>query len=216
MLLPSVLSEAAPNYSRTLPSLPAVFVAAGLGLTWIVTYRWPVRWLGPAMAGSILIFSLGSTIQDYFVRFAQRAEVYYLYDADKLDALDHLAQFTDDNTVYISQLWGEKHATVYLLRGRSASNRSTSATRSCCRRRALAPSMVFRPSNTSRAQRLADLWPEAGIETVMDHFDHPLITVVQCRQPRLKAGPIHSAQRRDAPKTRPIFRSADAAGLAKI
>ena len=83
MLLPSVLSEAAPNYSRTLPSLPATFVAAGLGLTWIVTYAWPVRWLGPAIAATILLFSTGSTIYDYFVRFAQSEEVYYLYDARK-------------------------------------------------------------------------------------------------------------------------------------
>jgi len=113
MLLPSVLSEAAPNYSRTLPSLPAAFVAVGLGLNWLISAYNPIRILIVIL---ILLFSTGSTLYDYFVRFAQEQAVYYVYDTDKLDSLDHLQSFTENHQVYLSQLWGEKHATVLFLR----------------------------------------------------------------------------------------------------
>ncbi|NJN82414.1 MAG: hypothetical protein HC802_09160 [Caldilineaceae bacterium] len=46
MLFPSILSEAAPNYSRMMPALPALFVAAGLGLAWLVKLRRPAPWFG--------------------------------------------------------------------------------------------------------------------------------------------------------------------------
>ncbi len=189
MLLPSVLSEAAPNYSRTLPSLPATFVAAGLGLTWIVTYSWPVRWLGPAIAASILIFSTGSTIYDYFVRFVQSEEVYYLYDADKLDALDHLAQYTDQDAVYISQLWGDKHSTVYLLRGPLGIESIDTSDTVVLPPAGKGAVYGFPAEQHSRAEDLAGLWPEAGIEPVLDHFGNSLITVVQVPAAALEGWP---------------------------
>jgi 4-amino-4-deoxy-L-arabinose transferase-like glycosyltransferase len=210
MLLPSVLSEAAPNYSRTMPSLPATFVAAGLGLTWLVTYQWPLRWLGPIAAAVILLFSTGSTIYDYFVRFAQSPEVYYLYDADKLDALDYLAQYADEDAVYISQLWGEKHSTVYLLRGRlGIESIDTSDTI------VLPPAgkdavYGFPAEQHDRAEALARYWPEATVEPVLDHFGNSLITVVHVpasamtgwpadAQPTNELGPEHEAHFFEAP-----------------
>ena len=116
MLMPSVLSEAAPNYSRTLPALPALFVPAGLGLAWIASLRRPFAYAGVSAAAAILLYSGVRSAVDYFVVFPAQEEVYYWYDADKLDALEYLATLTGENEVYLSQLWGSYHATVSMLR----------------------------------------------------------------------------------------------------
>ncbi len=88
MLVPSVLSEAAPNYSRTLAAVPPVMLGAGLGLTWLATRARLQPWVGPALAGAVVGASLIVTFYDYFVRLPQFPEVYYVYDADKVDGLD--------------------------------------------------------------------------------------------------------------------------------
>ena len=116
MLAPSVLSEAAPNYSRTLPAVPAVMLAAGLGLTWIGTLpRLRPAW-GPILVGVLVAASVVVTFYDYFVRYPAFREVYYLYDADKADAVAWLeAQAGAGNAVYLSPLWSN-HSTVAFLR----------------------------------------------------------------------------------------------------
>ena len=116
MLAPSVLSEAAPNYSRTLPAVPAVMLAAGLGLTWIGTLpRLRPTW-GPLLVGVLVAASVAVTFYDYFVRYPTFREVYYLYDADKADAVAWLESQADaGNAVYLSPLWSN-HSTVAFLR----------------------------------------------------------------------------------------------------
>jgi len=115
MLAPSVFSDAAPNYSRTLPSLPAALLPIGLGLAWMVRLRWSRAWMGYALAGAILTASLVWTFYDYFVRFPQMEPAYYAYDVDKADALDILRQRSDGHQVYLSPLWAT-HAPVRWLR----------------------------------------------------------------------------------------------------
>ena len=116
MLAPSVLSEAAPNYSRTLPAVPAVMLAAGLGLTWIGTLpRLRPTW-GPILVGMLVAASVVVTFYDYFVRYPAFREVYYLYDADKADAVAWLERQADaGSAVYLSPLWSY-HSTVAFLR----------------------------------------------------------------------------------------------------
>jgi 4-amino-4-deoxy-L-arabinose transferase-like glycosyltransferase len=116
MLAPSVLSEAAPNYSRTLPAIPPVMLAAGLGLTWIGTLpRLRPTW-GPLLVGVLVAGSVVVTVYDYFIRYPTFREVYYLYDADKVDAVVWMEQQADaGNAVYLSPLWSN-HSTVAFLR----------------------------------------------------------------------------------------------------
>jgi hypothetical protein len=116
MLAPSVLSEAAPNYSRTLPAIPPVMLAAGLGLTWIGTLsRLRPAW-GPLLVGVLVAGSVVVTVYDYFIRYPTFREVYYLYDADKVDAVAWMEQQADaGNAVYLSPLWSN-HSTVAFLR----------------------------------------------------------------------------------------------------
>lgn len=116
MLLSSVLSNDAPDFSRTLPTHPALFLATGLGLTWLVTRNLRFDWAGYVLVGVILFASGLQTFNDYFVQFPKRTEVYYFYDQDKLDALNYLTTYTKKNTVYLSELWAG-HASVAFLRG---------------------------------------------------------------------------------------------------
>ncbi len=179
MLLPSVLSEAAPNYSRALPAQPAVFTAAGLGLTWLAMLERPVRWFGPALAALILLFSAGSTVNDYFVRFARAQEVYYTYDADKLDALEYLAELTGDNRVFLSQLWGEKHATVYYLRGQLGIDSIDTSETVVLPPVGLGLVYGFPAEQHERAEQIAALWSTAQLEDLTDAYGNHLITVVR-------------------------------------
>ena len=178
MLFPSILSEAAPNYSRTLPALPALFVPVGLGIAWLVNLRRPAPWIGPVAAGLILLYSAGQMSYDYFVRFAQSQDVYYMYDGDKLDALDYLSQYTTDNQVYLSQLWGDMHSTVYLLRqGLGIKSIDTADT------------IVLPPPDTGavyafpseqleRAEQIAELWPGTTVDSVPDTYGNVLLYTV--------------------------------------
>jgi 4-amino-4-deoxy-L-arabinose transferase-like glycosyltransferase len=128
MLAPSVLSEAAPNYSRTLPSIPAVMLAAGLGLTWIATLPRLRKGWGPLLAGALVAASVVVTFYDYFIRYPAFREVYYLYDADKVDAVAWMEEQADaGNAVYLSPLWSTHSTIAFLRSGRIESLDATDA-----------------------------------------------------------------------------------------
>lgn len=190
MLLPTLLSEAAPNYSRALPALPALFVTVGLGLTGIAGWHRPTRWFGLALALGIVAASGAIAAYDYFVVFPARPEVYYAYDADKLDALDYLSTLSDDNSVYLSELWGDEHATVYFLRGRAGVNSYDNADLLVLPREGRGAVYAFPGEQLQRAQATAALWPGAEVELVEDPYGQLLLAVV----------PIPAAQLADWPE----------------
>lgn len=177
MLFPSILSEAAPNYSRMLPALPAIFTAAGLGLDWLWHLHRPVRWLGPTLASLIVVYSAGQSVWDYFVRFAAQPDIYYMYDADKLDALDYLHQFTGDNQVYLSQLWGDRHATVYFLRWELGIKSVDTGDTIVLPPPGQGAVYAFPAEQQVRARQLADLWGVTA-EPVLDPYGDVLLYVV--------------------------------------
>ncbi len=178
MLFPSILSEAAPNYSRTLPALPALFVPAGLGLAWLWEQRRPFIWAGPALAALVAVYSAGQMSYDYFVRFAQRSEVYYMYDGDKLDALTYLSQFTGANQVYLSQLWGDLHSTVYFLRSTMGIKSVDTSDTVVLPPPGQGAVYAFPAEQAERAEQLARLWPGVAPEPVLDPYGRQLLSVV--------------------------------------
>ncbi|MEZ4735210.1 MAG: phospholipid carrier-dependent glycosyltransferase [Caldilineaceae bacterium] len=189
MLLPSVLSEAAPNYSRTLPALPAAFVTVGLGLTWIVErvnqWRHQVKiralpaWSGAAVAGLLLTVSSAWASYDFFVRFPNRPESYYLYDADKVDALAALeALAAQGYKVYLQPLWGN-HATFTFLRD-STLVKSLDPTATLV----LPPVgqgavYAFPSEKLAQAEHLADQWPDVQAEELLDAYGQRLLALVK-------------------------------------
>jgi len=207
MLLPTVFSDDAPNFSRTLPAIPPLFLAVGLGLTAIMdagTRRdaWGLvlrgdearqagrasRFVGPVIAAVVVLISLGMASRDYFVRFAQRPEVYYAYDVDKLDAWRQLQGMAQKGQVYLSQLWAE-HATLeFLRRGSNVKSLDSSA------------SLVLPPPGRDaayalpaeqhgRALQLAGLWPGASMEQIADRYGKLLLDVVRVSAGQLAGWP---------------------------
>ena len=177
MLAPSVLSEAAPNYSRTLASLPAALLPIALGLTWIVARAWPRPALRWAMVGGILVASLSITFYDYFVRFPQHSQVYYAYDVDKLDALDALRARQATQQVYLSPLWAE-HATIVYARAGSGI-KTLDATGTVVLPASGGAAYAFSPEELAQAERFAALWDAPRVETISDRYGRPLLTVVE-------------------------------------
>ena len=132
MLIPSVLSDGAPNFSRTIGALPALFVLPALGIVrfgrWVMDRQaklgsGPVSgWLARGEARLILsvvliaglAFSTLWTVRDYFVVFPSQPDTYYNFDVDKLTAVAYLEEATREGHVYLPPLWAE-HATIAFL-----------------------------------------------------------------------------------------------------
>ncbi|MBE2238271.1 MAG: hypothetical protein IAE81_10800 [Caldilineaceae bacterium] len=177
MLAPSVLSDVAPNYSRTLAAVPPVMLGAGLGLTWLVTHlAWAPRWRY-ALVATLATASLFIAVYDYFVRYSAYRDLYYFYDADKVDAVNWMKARGDEGyAVYLSPLWST-HATVTFLRdGRIRSLDTTQAM-------VLPPPgmgalYAFPAEQQGYAEAVADLWGET-VQTLLDRNDRPLLHYVQ-------------------------------------
>ncbi|MGQ9625796.1 MAG: hypothetical protein ACUVV0_02710 [Anaerolineae bacterium] len=114
MLFPSVFSHAAPNFSRTIGIVPAVFVFPALGLAWCAHLLGRWRHLPLGFLLLVLTISAGWTWRDYFTVFPARPELYHLYDVDKIDLLDYLRRASSEEHVYLTPVLAE-HATITLL-----------------------------------------------------------------------------------------------------
>jgi hypothetical protein len=243
MLLPSVLSEAAPNFSRTLPALPAIFVGAGLGLAWLgqptphtqqqmTTGRaaafasnpvndgepsnlttpstgspFPAREGGQGVRSllPLLIIAISgfSAFYDYFVRFPSLPQVYFAYEANKLDALALLNQQAATYEVFLQPLWAE-HPPVRALR-------SSKLIKSLDTARALVLPPVghgviyaYPPEMLGQAEALAALWPRATVEQIPDPYGGVLYAQV-----KLSAEQVASWPPAHQPTSRVVARFAD-------
>lgn len=199
MLMPSVLSEAAPNYSRTLPALPAVFLTVGLGLNWLMARIQPWRgsqpatplpnWSGGAVAALFLVISGGWASYDFFVRFPQRQESYYAYDADKLDALAELERLAAQGyEVFLQPLWAE-HATFTFLRSSATVKALDTAETLVLPPVGQGAVYAFPGEKVAQAAQLAELWPGVAAEEYHDQYDHPLLVLVKVDATLLQSWP---------------------------
>jgi hypothetical protein len=128
MLLPTLLSDGAPNFSRAIGIMPALFVlpAWGFRAAYFVLCKWfsnlrstqfSIRSTHCALVfagAAILLLSVLLTLNDYFSRFPLFPQTYYAYDRDKIDAADHLRAASLENRVFVAPLLAQ-HATFALL-----------------------------------------------------------------------------------------------------
>ena len=195
MLMPSVFSDDPPNFSRTLPALPALFTAVGLGLTWIVdgvsnllrqkrlaalpeAIRDRHLAAGYGVAALLLLASGGLAFYDYFVRFASAPEAYYAYDADKLDAWDQLQDMAETGQVYLSKLWAD-HSTVEFLRPGSSIKPLDTSNTVVLPAPGIDAVYALPPEQGQRAASLAGLWTSASRQQILDRYDKPLLEIVR-------------------------------------
>ena len=127
MLLPTLLSDRPPNFSRAIAGLPVIVLFPALGLRWLVAaldLRWrdaerlglPEKARIGIMAGAVLWAGLW-TSWHYFVRFArQTPQVYYSYDVEKQDAHAWLDAQAETAAVFLHPLWAEQATIAYLNR----------------------------------------------------------------------------------------------------
>lgn len=125
MLLPTLLSDRPPNYSRAIAALPVIALLPALGLRWTIAAL-DLRWssgeqlgLRPGiqrgLAAGVLALAGLWTAYHYFVVFAQRTpHVYYSYDAEKHDAWRALAERAASAEIFLHPLWAEQATIAFL------------------------------------------------------------------------------------------------------
>ena len=90
LLVPTAVTDAAPNFSRAIGVLPLPFLLTALGFEQLQQRLAEAHpglakgWRPAALAGAIALLSLSATAGDYFVRFAQDPDSPLAFDDDKV------------------------------------------------------------------------------------------------------------------------------------
>lgn len=119
MLLPTLLSEFAPNYQRSIGALPFVVIGVALGLEGVVRLVGQITARGrlPAVGvGSLVIAaSIVLTWQAYFVTWAQLSDLFPAWDVGFTRLAEEIVENDRGVRVYVSPR-GQDHPTLgYLL-----------------------------------------------------------------------------------------------------
>ncbi len=125
LLVPTAVTDAAPNFSRAIGILPLPFLLVALGLEGfqarLVTARPGLAegWHSAALPAAILVLVLAATAGDYFQRFAEHPDTPLAFDDDKV-ALGNLvrAEREAGAAVYLSPAMAD-HPTVRFVAGQS-------------------------------------------------------------------------------------------------
>jgi len=121
MLVPTLLSDGAPNFSRAIGVMPALFMLPAWGFRTthgVLRLRFfhapAMQYILAAGAVALALASAALTYHDYFNRFPVFPQSYYAYDRDKLDAMTALRSAAAANRVFVPPLLAQ-HATFSLL-----------------------------------------------------------------------------------------------------
>ncbi|MBP7963553.1 MAG: hypothetical protein KBG20_08885 [Caldilineaceae bacterium] len=119
MLLPTLLSEFAPNFQRAIGAIPFVVLLAALGMdgaVGLLTRLWrrgAVAYL--AVGWLILATSFGLTWRAYFVEWANLPDLFPAWDVGFTQVAEQIAGADDDVRTYITPR-GQEHPTLaYML-----------------------------------------------------------------------------------------------------
>jgi len=120
LLVPSVATRDAPNFSRAIGALPAACLVAAVGMVWVAdaAARWVGAWRGsggarlagvaggtlaPGILSAWLIVSGARTGYDYFVRWSADPDTPFAFDADKRALGEYYRRRVDEGAlVYLS------------------------------------------------------------------------------------------------------------------
>lgn len=115
MLLAVVLTDGAPTYTRIFGAIPALAAIAALGAGTIANHVW-FRVRGSWLVALLLLLSLTTTINDYFVRWAHDPQLYEDFQVAEWQA-GHLAldRLAEGDVYLIPNQIDEAHPTLDLL-----------------------------------------------------------------------------------------------------
>ena len=132
MLIPTIVTTGAPNFTRTLGALPMVFALPGFMVEWLLFWTprlFPLQMYATVsrvtnvliVAGLIVVLGVNavSTYEDYFVRWPQHPETQFVFQAD----FAAIARDIDASDVMDVSVGGLSNGTMddpslYLLRQR--------------------------------------------------------------------------------------------------
>lgn len=114
-LLPTLLSDRPPNYSRAMAALPVIVTLPAIGLAWAVGRARPLARPAGSLAAAVVLAAAGLwTAYQHLVAFPRLPEVFYSYDLDKVEAFDALDALADEATVFLHPLWAEQATLAFL------------------------------------------------------------------------------------------------------
>lgn len=103
MLLPDFITDDSPHFLRTIGALPAVYIVWAIGLSWLIKWLTKSRFkrhLPVILSAISLLLMTGSTVHDYFNRWANAPEAREIYGADIAEIAAYVKQnYSDDLTV---------------------------------------------------------------------------------------------------------------------
>jgi len=121
MHLPSVVSGIAPTFGRSIGGmLPvAIIVAMGMEATWTTAVaRWPRHRTWPTLLiFGALVFSIGLTARDYFVRWARLPDLPHIFHEEMATVGRYIGELPDKTVVYITPTQ-KYYATLLLAMGK--------------------------------------------------------------------------------------------------
>jgi hypothetical protein len=115
-LVPTLMSDRPPNYSRAMAALPPLAMLPALGLTWLLERRPRARASRApfALAAGLVLASAAWTGYHYFVVFPRLPGVAYSYDVDKVEAYHALAALSAEAEVFLHPLWADQATFAFL------------------------------------------------------------------------------------------------------
>jgi hypothetical protein len=125
---------------------------------------------------------------DYFVKFPRLPEVYFAYEANKLEVLDRLNQQADAYEVYLQPLWAN-HPPVRFLRSSQLVKALDTADTLVLPPPGYGLIYAYPPEMVREAERVAEFWPSAVVEAPPDPYGGPLYVQVKVEADQLTTWP---------------------------
>lgn len=119
MLLPAMLTDGAPTYTRLLGAMPALAGIAAAGGRALFGWLRRPAWLAPAVLATGLAVSLGMTVNDYFGRWARHPGLYDAFQVGEWEAATLAQARLAEGPVYVipNLVTPERPTFDLLLRG---------------------------------------------------------------------------------------------------
>lgn len=126
MILPSALTEFAPNFRRAIGAMPAAIILCGIGIDWLwnQTPRLQFRYAKPLVATLLALALLGSAWSNtnaYFNEWAPRKELFYTFDVGLMAAAQKMAATPRAENLYFTSDYRDHFTVFWAMDGRDFS-----------------------------------------------------------------------------------------------
>ena len=191
MIIPSVVTDAAPNFLRTLgATVPATVLAAmGLERVWQALEQTAVRRLPPAARfgisnigfGILLLVSSALSLNAYFVQMPANPQTWFAFDVGLVKIAEVVRSLPPDEPVYLTPISTEQATIQFVLGGPRANFKDFDGRHCLVAPLPGRPTAVLVVSEDYRSMNgLQWYWPQGRItQQIADFADNNYLTVYQ-------------------------------------